>query len=70
MQASTKTPKALGLRYSAQRGYWVGECPSSVVPPSATERSSSLYGTVQEWEQNGWRVVRVPCTNATWAFRA
>ena len=71
MRASTKTPKALGLHYSAQRGYWVGSCPPSVVPPFATERESLvLGGVVQEWEQDGWCVVRVPYDNATWAYRA
>ena len=69
-QASTKIPKSLGLRYSAQRGYWVGETSSDVVPVSATQRDSAILGgAVQEWDQDGWRVCRTPHNNATWAFR-
>ena len=71
VQASTKTPKTLGLRYSAQRGYWVGETPANAVPSSATQRDSVLLGgAVQEWEQDGWCVCRTPHNSATWAYRA
>lgn len=69
--ATTKTPKALGLAYSSRRGYWVGSTPETVVPATATQRHSELYdGVVQEWLQDGWHACRLPATNATWAFRA